>query len=100
MNETPSQWSQIERFLICGLLHVTADLTTHTVVLYLPSGHCTDMKGAITYAQRVDPEVRYIRTVAGDVEDTTYLYSVDAWHACTGNSGMPLRAAEQASISG
>ncbi len=76
MEQTEGQPRVPEYFppLQCGLRRVQVDFERHEIVLWLPPHECTDMSGAIAYAQSLDPDARVIRTVAGDVPDTIYVW--------------------------
>ena len=41
--------------------------------MFVPAHNCVDMSGAIRVAQRGNPRVRVIRTVAGRLPDTMYI---------------------------
>ena len=73
---------QIENLLRCGLRSFSYDFSTRTATLALPPDHCTDMRGAIQFAQRLDRRVQRVVTIAGGTRDTVYVcVRRDDWKA-------------------
>jgi hypothetical protein len=48
------------------------DFATRRGTATLAAGGCTDMAGCIALFQRIDPDVRYIKTFSGSRPDTWY----------------------------
>ena len=68
--------------VMCELRRAEFDFVENRVDLHLGDGHCTDMEGAIAFAERVMPTVEVIQTWAGaDGIDTAYRRTVDGWAA-------------------
>lgn len=72
--------------LMCNIESVFVDFKTHNATFNLHKDHCCDMRGAINYAKRIDPEIILIKTYSGDREDVVYVSfiddtGVDKWEA-------------------
>jgi hypothetical protein len=68
--------------LVTYVNHITHDVRKHVGALYMPSGMCTDMSGAIDLFKRIDPKVRRIDTFSGDQPDAFYIKSANGtWKA-------------------
>jgi len=61
-----------QRDLGCPLLSVTYLHAKREVTLVLPEFCCTDMRGAIEFAEVRFPEVGRIATIAGKIRSTIY----------------------------
>lgn len=67
--------------LQCSVSNLSYDFTTRTGYLNMPDGVCTDMSGCIRLFEKIDPDVRTIRTFAGNEEDTAYHRTDGVWEA-------------------
>lgn len=56
----------------CYLHRVMYDFEARRGVLVMDEGSCTDMSGAISVFEAIDPEVKRIDTYAADKPDTVY----------------------------
>jgi hypothetical protein len=76
----------------CSVFGLSYDFDTRTGQLHMGEGHCCDMTGCINLFKKIDKNVKYIFTFAGEVSDTAYCYSFDddEW------SAHPAPAAEDA----
>ncbi len=57
------------------------DYGKHRVTLWLDSGECCDMAGAIEFAERRDEECRVIVCMSGDTPSTTFSKHGESWSA-------------------
>lgn len=70
------------------VLSTSYDREKKTGVVRMQPRACTDMSGAIRYFLRIDPDVRIIRTIAGDELDTVYVRrGARTWTAWTKQYG-------------
>lgn len=60
----------------CGLLRVLVDYEVEEVLLLVPKGHCTDMDGAIEFAQGMMPSCRLVHVVENDTETLINTYQI------------------------
>jgi hypothetical protein len=67
--------------LQCCARRAVYNWETKTGVLVLPPEHCTDMRGAIAFFERIDPAVELILTGSDDCPDTRYERSGMEWRA-------------------
>jgi len=70
-----------ERLLQCNIEKLTYDFETKVVNFYLPQHNCTDMRGAITVAKRVSPDVQMINVYEDENLINIYLKIADKWTA-------------------
>ena len=76
-NSKPTYKSELQ----CSVLGVTYDFLTKRGVLIMEEGNACDMSGCIAFFQRIDPGVKAIQTMAGDVYDTSYRLVGEEWEA-------------------
>ena len=68
--------------LQCEVIKVTYDFLRRVGVAYFPEDNCCDMDGCIALFTGIDPEVVFIQTFAGNIEDTCYRQHSDGeWAA-------------------
>ena len=67
--------------LCCFVAGITYDFRDQSGLVIMGENSCTDMRGCIALFKRIDPEVRYIATQAGEKLDTVYRRSGDRWFA-------------------
>ncbi|GAC1040804.1 hypothetical protein [Rhizobium sp. No.120] len=67
--------------LQCSVLGISYDFTTRQGILNMAETNACDMPGCIAFFQRIDPKVQAIRTIAGDVDDTSYRLVGKEWKA-------------------
>ena len=65
--------------LMCSLMEVQADFVAKSVQLTLCPKNCTDMTGAINFATRLMPDVRFVATVSGRDKETAYVLRDGKW---------------------
>jgi hypothetical protein len=64
---------------MCRAVSIEYEFKLRTARLYLAPYHCTDMRGAIALAKRIDPECHRVETYAGEWADTFYVRTGDEW---------------------
>ncbi len=80
---------------LCARLHAyEVDLSRSRITIWLASGETADMSGAIRFACRLDPMVRRIVTMSGDLPSTTFEKRGDGWGA-TGPVSLPTTSKEK-----
>lgn len=83
---------ELNEELQCFINSCSFNLKTHEAILFLPAMNCCDMRGAISFAKRIDPKVKRILTIEGSNKDTVYDYDENfGWES------QCLRAAHKAS---
>jgi hypothetical protein len=71
-----------DKTLVCCLKRLEYDAETQIGTLWLADGHCTDMNGAISVFEGIDPDVLVIVTMSGEEPDTSYIRADDGkWRA-------------------
>jgi hypothetical protein len=70
-----------DKRLMCDVVSLAHDFSSHTGQLYLPEGDCCDMKGCVTMFEGIDSKVTAINTYSGGKSDTIYLKDGTEWHA-------------------
>jgi hypothetical protein len=64
------------------VLRVEYEFADRVGCLFQEDRCCCDMTACIEFFKKIDPQVRYIRTMAGDEEDTSYRRGSDGrWQA-------------------
>jgi hypothetical protein len=66
--------------LMCSVIRIEYYYDHYIGVLWMESGHCVDMTGAIKFFQAIDPKVRCIYTYSGMVSDTAYRLDGKKWN--------------------
>jgi hypothetical protein len=68
--------------MMCRVERLEYDFCKRTATVHLPAGHCCDMSGAIAAIEKIDPRVREIQTIVGELPDTLYVrVAGDGWQA-------------------
>lgn len=67
--------------LQCQVITITYDFLRRVGVAYFPEDNCCDMDGIISLFTGIDPEIRFIQTFAGKLEDTCYRQQAGKWKA-------------------
>jgi hypothetical protein len=68
----PMKRNAVDRKLMTKVHRVEYDCTRKRGRIFMAPSCCADMEGAIDLFATIDPEVQWIETFAGDVQDTTY----------------------------
>jgi hypothetical protein len=75
------------RGLVCQVNDLQYNFDTRTGILRMPKGNCCHAPECIAIFERIDPNVKEIKTFAGDKPDTSYVKSSDGWQVF-----LPVRA--------
>jgi hypothetical protein len=65
------------------------NFVAHAGRLYMERGCCCDMTDCINFFRRIDPDVSFIRTIAGIVDDTSYRRLADGQWQALDHEGAP-----------
>jgi hypothetical protein len=61
--------------------HLSYDFKSRTGMLTIPELCCVDMDATISLFVDIDPQVKIIMTIAGEILDTTYMRRDETWTA-------------------
>lgn len=67
--------------LQCFVESIEYDFELRLGSVHIDAGGCTDMSGAITLFERIDPTVIRIETFSDDKQDTVYVRRESGWVA-------------------
>ena len=76
------------RGLVCRVIDLHYNFVTLTGVLHMEKGNCCHAPECINIFERIDVEVKEIKTFAGDRPDTSYVKGQNGWEAF-----LPVRSA-------
>lgn len=65
--------------LVCSVTALHYDFSMHAGTLVMAHLECCDMSGCIALFKKIDPAVRFIQTVSGNVPDTCYAKLGKEW---------------------
>lgn len=65
----------------CSVFGISYDFSTKHGVLNMDDSNACDMDGCTAFFERIDPAVKSIQTIAGEIEDTSYRLIGKEWKA-------------------
>jgi len=65
----------------CSVFAISYDFALRQGILNMAETNACHMPGCIAFFQRIDPKVQFIRTRAGNVDDTSYRLVGKEWQA-------------------
>ena len=77
-----------KQMLESSVVGIEYNFVNRSARLYMEKGCCCDMTACINFFRQIDPEVSFIRTIAGIVDDTSYRRLADGqWQALDHDGG-------------